>query len=147
MTFYQEIVSEILHLDVERPALRKFGHVVGLVTGGIAAYRIFHAPHHWTTLTWVLLILSATLLVFGTFLPIVLRPIYRVWMGLAFVMGAIMSRVILMVVFFLTVTPIGWLLRITGKDLLRKKKDPAASTYWEPKVYRDDTPKRLERYF
>lgn len=76
-----------------------------------------------------------------------LRPVYRVWMGLAVVLGTIMTRVLLTLVFALLVVPIGFALRLAGKDLLDRRLDRARTTYWRAKVYEDDSPARLDRYF
>jgi hypothetical protein len=51
--------------------------------------------------------------------PVIYRPIAIVWLGLSDVMGAVMSRVLLSIVFFLVVTPIGILRRLFGKDALK----------------------------
>ena len=57
------------------------------------------------------------------------HPFYFAWMGVAFVIGNIMSRVIMVLVYFLVVTPIGLLMRMTGRDRLRLKKTKE-DTYW-----------------
>jgi hypothetical protein len=51
--------------------------------------------------------------------PQVLRPVAIVWFGLANIVGAVVSRVVLAAVFGLVVTPIGLLRRALGKDSLR----------------------------
>ena len=51
--------------------------------------------------------------------PQVFRPVAVVWLGLAHAMGAVVSRVLLSIVFALVVTPIGLLRRALGKDSLR----------------------------
>jgi hypothetical protein len=51
--------------------------------------------------------------------PVIYRPVAIVWLGLSDVMGAVMSRVLLSIVFFLVVTPIGILRRLFGKDALK----------------------------
>ncbi len=61
--------------------------------------------------------------------PGALKPVARVWFGLSHVLGAVMSRVILAVVFFVVLTPVGLLRRAMGKDamgLKRWKKDDAS---------------------
>ena len=51
------------------------------------------------------------------------------WMAFGHVLGWINSRIILGVVFFVVVTPIGLIMRLFGKDLLRMRT-PKSSTYW-----------------
>ena len=58
-----------------------------------------------------------------------------------------MTRVLLTLVFALVMLPIGLVLRLVGKDLLDRRLDPAADSYWKPKTYADDSPARLEKYY
>ena len=53
-------------------------------------------------------------------------------MKFAEIMGAIMTRVILTITFFLIVTPIGFIMRLAGKDSLGLRKNADASTFWIP---------------
>lgn len=83
----------------------------------------------------------------GAAIPAVLKPIYSVWMALAVVLGFIMTRVILTIVFYLVVTPIGLIMRAVGRDPLDRKLDSNASSYWLEKTYRDESAARLEKYY
>lgn len=51
--------------------------------------------------------------------PVVLRPLAVVWFGLSHVLGAVMSRVVMTVIFFGVVTPVGVVRRALGKDSMR----------------------------
>jgi hypothetical protein len=51
--------------------------------------------------------------------PQVFRPVAIVWLGLSHVVGAFVSRILLTVVFFIVVTPIGVLRRLIGKDSMK----------------------------
>ena len=66
-----------------------------------------------------LLLGALVLQVIAMTVPRIFAPIAVVWLGLSHLIGAVMSRVILTVVFFLVVTPIGLLRRLLGKDSLR----------------------------
>lgn len=127
---WSSVREEVSQLDASRPALRRFGAVVGgvfLAIGLLIAWRrgwsveglpfFFGAP-------------GGLLVVSGLLVPSVLRPVFIVWMGLAVVLGYIMTRVILTAVFFLMVVPIGLILRAFGKDLLRLRRRPAGASYW-----------------
>lgn len=54
--------------------------------------------------------------------PQAYRPVAVVWLGLAHLLGAVMSRVILTVVYLVIVTPIGLVRRMMGIDSLRLKQ-------------------------
>ncbi len=58
------------------------------------------------------------------------RGFYRGGMTLSFQSGQVIGKVLLTLLFFLVVTPMGLLLRLLGKDLLQLKKTPEKNTYW-----------------
>ena|SRR5690349_20880131 len=60
------------------------------------------------------------------------RPLYRTGMTVSFRIGQVMGAILLTLFFLLVLTPIALLLRLTGKDLLHLKRDPHATTFWEP---------------
>jgi len=63
--------------------------------------------------------------------PPLSRPFYFLWMGLAFVMGTIVSFLILSLIFYGIITPVGMMMRLIGRDaLLRKKEATKKQTYW-----------------
>ena len=74
--------------------------------------------------------ISGLFLILGLIVPMALTPIEWVWMKFAKALGFVMNYVILTIVFFLVITPIGLILRLTGKDPLRLKFDNNARTYW-----------------
>lgn len=66
--------------------------------------------------------------------PRLFRGFYRIGMTVGFILGQTIGQLLLVLLFFALVTPIGWLLRLTGKDLLKLKRRVDAATYWhEPK--------------
>lgn len=66
-----------------------------------------------------LLVASVALHVVNMTVPKVYKPVAVVWLTLSEVLGAIVSRLVMSVVFFIVVTPIGILRRIAGKDSLK----------------------------
>jgi hypothetical protein len=60
------------------------------------------------------------------------RPLYRGGMTVSFGIGRVMGAILLTLFFVLVLTPIALLLRLTGKDLLRLKREPDATTFWQP---------------
>ena len=56
-------------------------------------------------------------------------PIYVVWMGVALVMGNIVSRVLLAVIYYTVFTPMGVVRRLMGRDPLQLRR-PQQDTYW-----------------
>ena len=71
-------------------------------------------------------------------------PFYYAWMGVSFVLGNIMSRVIFGLFYYLMITPFGLAMRVMGRDKLRLRKQDA-DTYWNDMA--NTTPGRYERQF
>ncbi|MGB3542866.1 SxtJ family membrane protein [Rubrivirga sp.] len=143
--FFQTVRAEVSALEDDPRTLRQFGLVVGgvlLTVAGLLLWR--RGASAWT---WGLAGVGGPLVLLGLIAPVVLGPVRDVWMTLAFVMGAVMTRVILTLAFVLIFVPTGWLLKLFGKDLLRRRLDPDAETYWIPRD--DGRPDResLESYF
>lgn len=73
---------------------------------------------------------SGGFLVVALAIPKILHPLNVVWMKFAALLNSIVSPIVLGLLFFLTITPIGILMRMLGKDLLRLKQDKNAESYW-----------------
>jgi len=76
------------------------------------------------------LILSLIFLVLGILNSRFLTPLNKLWNKFGIFLGSIVSPIVIGVVFFMIVTPIGLIMRFLGKDLLRVNKNKTASTYW-----------------
>lgn len=110
--------------------LRKFGRVMAGAFAVITLIVFWRSG--WTQTPWVegLGLIAAIFLALSLVWPKALIPIEWAWMKLAMVLNYIMTRVLLSLVFFLAVTPIGLIFKLLGKDLLGKRFDPNAKTYW-----------------
>ncbi|HEY7913603.1 MAG TPA: SxtJ family membrane protein, partial [Blastocatellia bacterium] len=94
----------------------------------------------------VILTLGGLLILFGLLFPKALVYPNRAWMGLAEILGFIMTRVILAIVFYLLVTPIGFIKRLWGWDPLRLRADPSQS-YWKSYAARQRDPRHYEKMY
>ena len=79
-----------------------------------------------------LFIILAMLFLFGLIQPLLLKPVYKLWMVVARITGWFMTRIILGILFYLVVTPISLIARLAGKDFLDEKLDKNATSYWIP---------------
>lgn len=123
------IRDEIKQLKTGPGDLRKFGFLVGGVLAALGLY-LWIRGRAW--FPW-LLAPGAALLVLGALAPRALKHVYIAWMSLAIVLGFIVSNVILALFFFLVITPVGLVARLSGRDFLNRKLDRAAATYWLPR--------------
>jgi len=105
--------------------LRSFGLLVGGIFALLGAWPLVR---HADARVWALAV-AAVLVVPALVYPRVLGPVHRVWMALGHVLGWINTRLILGVAFYAVFTPVGLVLRWLGKDPMRRRVDPGATTY------------------
>jgi len=88
---------------------------------GLAIVLIFMLLEWWFGSGFYLKI-AIGILILDMTVPILFKPMAYVWFGLAHVMGTIVSRILLFLVFIFVVMPVGLFRRILGKDTLQLKK-------------------------
>ena len=145
MSLLQTVRAEVRALDPSPAALRQFGLVVGGVLAAAAGLLLWRRGV--SPVVWGLGGVGGALMAFGLVAPVALRPVRRAWMTGAFVMGFVMTRVILTAAWVGIFVPIGLILRALGKTPLARRLDPSAETYW---ITRDDggaDRDQFERYF
>ncbi len=123
----QALEQAYAKLDQSPRALRRFGIIVGavlLLLGTLLLLGERKAGGPFLSLGALLVLLAA-------FVPSVLRYVYKPWMILAFAMSWVVSRIILTLLFFLIVTPVGLLQRFCGKRPLEFRFRSGESTYWQ----------------
>lgn len=79
---------------------------------------------------------SAIFLPLALAAPRVLGPLNRLWTRFGLLLSAIVAPVALLLIFYVAVTPIGLLMRLSGKDPMRLRFEPDAKSYW---IARDKT--------
>ena len=72
-----------------------------------------------------------------------LNPLNKLWFKFGLVLGAIIAPIVMCIIYFLVVTPIGLIMKIMGKDLLNKRYDKKKS-YW---IKRDTPLGTMKRQF
>lgn len=112
----------------EKDRLRNFGITMAVVLSIIASLLLWYNKPAWMYFYSA----SAFFLICGIIAPKLLFPIEWVWMKLSQILGYIMTRVILITVYYLAVTPIGLLRQLFSKDPLGIKIDKSADSYWQP---------------
>lgn len=76
--------------------------------------------------------IGALFAVLGLVKPDVLRPLNRLWFRFGMLLSRIVSPIVMGILFIVTVTPTGLIMRALGKDPLRKSMEPEAESYWIP---------------
>jgi hypothetical protein len=114
------------HGDEPRASERNLGVTFAVVLALIAALKFYRgdaAAVYW-------LAAAAVFLACAFLWTAPLRPLNVVWHRLGLILFAVVSPLVMGVVFYTTVAPIGLLMRRFGKDPLRLEFDPAARSYW-----------------
>jgi hypothetical protein len=143
----EAVREEWNELDAGPATLRAFGWQVGGVLaliGGVVAWRTGGVG----PVSGALLGFGGALVLVGLTFAWALRPVYRAWMAVTLAMGFVVSHVLLALVFFGLVTPIGLVMRLFGHDPLGRTPAPPGGTYWKDREpYDPHDPTRLERSF
>lgn len=138
------IIEEIKNIKSEQSDLKKFGLLIGgiLILG--SCYLFWKQQHAYAVAGFILGLLFV---IFGFAWPFVLKPFQKTWMALAVVMGFVMSKIIMAVVFYGMVTPIGLAGRLGGKKFLDLKMDKAVASYWIERGQTKTEKSNYERQF
>ena len=75
-------------------------------------------------------IVSIIFLILSLFNSKILTPFNKLWMRLGILLGAIVSPIVMGIVYFAVITPIGLIMKLFGKDVLNLKIDKNKNTYW-----------------
>lgn len=137
------VIEEIKKIESTPKKLREFGFVVGGVFAVLGTVFLLRGKAHFPYFLYP----GVALVLLGVLAPGTLKPLQKAWMALAVLMGWVMTRLLLSVLFFLILTPIGLFLRITGKDLLDLRfpaKDPSC---WKPCPKDTRAPADYEKQF
>jgi len=128
---------------IDTKELRNFGLLMGTMLAMVFGLLI---PWIWNNALplwpWIV---AGVFWVWALLLPRSLGPVFRIWMKLAWVLGWINTRIILSIVFYLVVFPMGILLRLFGKDPMARHLDANAQTYRVKST--PSSPKDMERPF
>lgn len=106
--------------------LRQFGLLVGGVFAVIGLWPLVfrgESPRLWA------MILGGLLIVLGGIVPQSLKQVHQGWMKIGHVLGSINTKIILGIVYFLLITPMGLVMRLMGKDSMHRAFAQNADTY------------------
>jgi len=135
--------EEMRSIEITKPVLRKFGLTIGIFLLAIASFLLWKQRPSFPYFAYA----GGGILFVGVAAPILLKPIYKTWMTFAVLMGFVMTRVILTILFYGLFTPISLLAKLLGKDLLDERWDKEAATYWIKRPPANFDPKSAENMF
>jgi saxitoxin biosynthesis operon SxtJ-like protein len=76
-------------------------------------------------------------------IPPTKRLMFDLWMGVTYPIGWVLSHLLMVIMFYLVITPIGLLMRLLGRDPMQRAFDRGATSYWVPR----EGPVASRRYF
>ena len=120
------MLEEIKNIKSEKSDLRKFGITIGTIFLIVAGFFFWKEKESFQ----LFLTIGITLFAVGIVIPVILKPVYWVWMVFATVLGWFMTRVILSLLFYVILTPIGLIARLFGNQFLNLKLDGTNKSYW-----------------
>ena len=131
--------------------LRTFGVIAAAVLAVLAAWAMFRcslfgaalspaAARQTAVIGWII---GGVCLLASLLLPKALWPLYMLLNVVAFPIGFVLSHVILFAMFYLVFTPVALIFRLIGRDVLHRRLDADAASYW---VRREPHPP-ARRYF
>jgi predicted membrane metal-binding protein len=129
--------------EIKGSSDRSFGFTFAAVGAIFALWPLWRleAPRWW------LLAVVAGLVVVSLLVPQILRPVNRVWLKIGLLLNKIVSPIVLGIIFFGLLTPLGALLRIGGKDPLRLRFETDAPSYWIVRQPPGPAPRSMTRQF
>ncbi len=129
--------------ELDKKGLREFGFAFGVVF--VVIFGLFFPwllERDWPIWPWVI---AAPLWALALVHPPWLRPVYRIWMRFGLLASRVMTPLVLGIVFFVMISPMALVMRLMGKDPMRRALDPKQTSY---RVMSTKSPKeKLERPF
>ena len=110
------------------PSNRSFGIVFFVVFLIIALWPLLKGE----SLRFWSIVVSLIFLILGLINSKILTPLNKLWMKFGFLLGNIVSPIVMGIIFFGVVTPTGLLMKLFGKDILELQKNKK-NTYWKKK--------------
>ncbi len=113
--------------DIKLPSNRNFGFFFGAIFVLISGYFYLHGKNYYSITAFLL---ASSFAILAIAKPKILKPLNVLWMFLGYIIGKIVSPLILGIIFFGMFTPIALLTRLFGRDelLLAKQKK---TSYWK----------------
>lgn len=113
-------------VETSKNDLRKFGAILTAALAIWGAVFLWQGKEHTS---WFF-VAAACILLVTLIVPIMLMPVNIAFMAFSRVVGWVVTRLILMVLFYTILTPIGIVARLLGKRFLSVKMDDPCDTYW-----------------
>jgi len=136
-------MKEGIEISVDNRQARNTALIVAGVFSLLAAWNFYR---HRLTVVAILGGIAAVLLIIGLLVPPAARAFHAAWMKFAAILGYLNSRVLLFLLFYLVITPYGWIGKLFGRDPLNRRA-AGRDSYWVPRKHSRQTKEQFERSF
>ncbi|MDH7604361.1 MAG: SxtJ family membrane protein [Melioribacter sp.] len=137
------ILEEIKNIDCSKRALKKFGFTFAVISFLISIISFLNHSKFF----FYFILAGLLLLVISISIPQSLKYIYKIWMTFALILGIITTNLILTILFYAIITPIGLIIKLRDKDLLDLKFKKDSNTYWNYRKIKEYKREYSERQF
>ena len=137
------IIEEIKNIKGDKSDWKKFGITMSIILTIIGIFLLWGKNNYFEYSFF----LAAVFFISGLIMPSALKPVYKAWMALSVVMGFIMTRVIMVIIFYLIVTPLALISSMAGENFLDMKIDKNAKSYWIVRKKTQNVKSDYERQF
>lgn len=137
------ILEDIKNIKDSKQDLRKFGLTIGIAFIAISVLMVITRKNlslYFGVLGFLIILLGATI-------PQILKPLNKIWMTISIILGWFMTRVILIILYYFALTPIGLLSKLLKKDFLDLKIQTEKQSYWKKRNNKKFDPVDYERQF
>lgn len=124
--------------------LRQFGITLAVIFGILGAA---HFMKHRVVLSQWFLCIGIIMLCAGIFIPKTLKPLHFIFLKAAHAIGWFNTRVILMLIYFMLISPIAIIMRVFGKNTFNRRLQKDTLTYWIKRRNLKPTREQLEKQF
>ncbi len=129
--------------ELDKKGLREFGLIGGSIVAVLFGFLLpVIRNHSLSVIPWVI---AGVLWVWAIVAPATLNLVYQIWMRIGLVLGWIQTRIILGVIFYAMVTPMGLMRRLLNRNPMMRRFDPNLPTYRQLSKLR--TRESMERPF
>ena len=137
-------MTEIIRRKKSWRTEREFGLIVGGMLLLLSSWWIYRGKFH--VATQIAMPIGAVLVLLGIIIPRLLYYPNKAWMAFAEVLSYISTRIILAFVYFVVITPIGLIKRLSGWDPLNRRTAHRES-YWQDYSPRQRDPRHYEKMY
>ena len=140
---FNDIVLQIKNVNTCKSDIQKFGYTIAAILLIAAGFLFFWGKEFYQNL----IVISSIIFCFGLIIPIILKPIYMIWMVFAVILGWFMTRLNLMILFYFVITPIGLLGKLFGYNFLENNFNSSANSYWNLRDSKSEINQDYEKQF